>query len=154
MIEFPNPLEIVLTRKFAAPIELVFDVLTKPEHIRETFAPFGETVTVCTADLRVGGGYHYVFVTANGLECSFRGTFLEIERPARTTQTWKFDGWPDVEVIESNELRETNGVTTVAWRMRFQDQAGRDHMTRYDGLEANFDNVERYLKTLVRVVNR
>ena len=85
MIEFPNPLEIVLTRKFAAPIELVFDVLTKPEHIRETFAPFGETVTVCTADLRVGGGYHYVFITADGKECSFRGTFLEVEPPARTT---------------------------------------------------------------------
>ena len=80
MIEFPNPLEIVLTREFAAPIELVFDVLTKPEHIRETFAPFGETVTACTADLRVGGGYHYVFVTSDGMECSFRGTFLEIER--------------------------------------------------------------------------
>jgi uncharacterized protein YndB with AHSA1/START domain len=154
MIEFPNPLEIVLTREFAAPIELVFDVLTMPEHIRKRFAAFGETVTVCTADLRVGGGWHHVFVTADGMECSFRGTFLEIERPARTIQSWKFDGWPDVEVIESNELREANGKTTVAWRMRFHDQAGRDHMTKYDGMEANFDNVESYLKTLLRVVNR
>ena len=57
-------------------------------------------------------------------------------------------------MIESNELREANGMTTVAWRMRFHDQAGRDHMTKYDGLEANFDNVERYLKTLLRVPNR
>jgi hypothetical protein len=35
VIEFPNDLEIVTTREFDAPIELVFDVLTKPEHVRK-----------------------------------------------------------------------------------------------------------------------
>ena len=35
VIEFPNELEIVTTREFDAPIELVFDVLTKPEHVRQ-----------------------------------------------------------------------------------------------------------------------
>jgi uncharacterized protein YndB with AHSA1/START domain len=154
MIEFPTPLAIVLTRELAAPIELVFDVLTKPEHIRETIAPFGETVTVCTADLRPGGAYHYVFVAADGKECSFRGTYLEIEPPARTVQTWRFEGWPEVEAIESNELCEANGITKVAWKLRFRDEAGRDHMTKFDGLEANFDNVERYLKKLLREGSR
>ena len=38
--EYPNELEIVTTRAFDAPIELVFDVLTKPEHVRHWFAPF------------------------------------------------------------------------------------------------------------------
>ena len=47
-IEFPNDLEIVLTRDFDAPIELVFDVLTKPEHVRKTIAPYGEEVKVCS----------------------------------------------------------------------------------------------------------
>lgn len=148
MIEFPNPLEIVLTRELAAPIELVFDVLTRPEHIRETIAPFGETVTVCSVDLRVGGEYRFVFVPTDGRECSFRGTYLEIERPTRTVQTWKFDGWPEVEAIESHELHEANGATVMVWRLRFHDQVGRDHMTKVDGPEANADNVERYLKTL------
>ena len=41
VIEFPNDLEIVITREFDAPIALVFDVFTKPEHVRKTFAPFG-----------------------------------------------------------------------------------------------------------------
>jgi uncharacterized protein YndB with AHSA1/START domain len=39
-VEFPNDLEILITREFDAPIELVFDVLTNPEHVRKTFAPF------------------------------------------------------------------------------------------------------------------
>ena len=149
VIEFPNDLEIVLTREFDAPIHLVFDVFTKPEHVRKTIAPYGEEVTVCSIDLRVGGNYHFVFVTDDGIECSFRGTYLEVEPPTRTVQTWLFDGWPDAEAVESMDLHETDGVTKLTYRLAFHDKAGRDHMTKFDGLEANFDNVEDYLRSLL-----
>jgi uncharacterized protein YndB with AHSA1/START domain len=148
-IEFPSDLEIVITREFDAPKELVFDVSTKPEHVRKTAAPFEETVTECSIDLRVGGNYHTVFVTGNGTECSFRGTFLEVEAPTRTVQTWRFDGWPDVEAVESMDLSETDGVTKLTYRLAFPDQAARGHMTQYDGLLANFDNLEDLLSSLV-----
>jgi uncharacterized protein YndB with AHSA1/START domain len=149
VIEFPNELEIVVTREFDAPIALVFDVLTKPEHVRKTFAPFGEEVTVCSIDLRVGGNYHFVFVTDDGIECSFRGAYLEVDPPTRTVETWRFEGWPDAEAVETMELQESDGVTRLTYRLVFRDQAGRDHMTRFDGLEANFDNVEDYVRTLL-----
>jgi uncharacterized protein YndB with AHSA1/START domain len=149
LIEFPNDLEIVLTREFDAPIQLVFDVLTKPEHLVKTLAPYEEEVTVCSIDLRVGGDYHFVFVTGDGRECSFRGTFLEVDPPTRTVQTWLFDGWPGVEAIESVELREADGVTKLTHRLAFRDKAGRDHMTKTDGLEANYDNVEALLRSLL-----
>ena len=147
--EFPNDLEILITREFDAPIALVFDVFTKPEHVMKTFAPFGEEVTVCTIDLRVGGSYHYVFVTDAGTECSFRGTYLEVEPPTRTVQTWLFDGWPDAEAVETMDLHEVDGVTTLSYRLAFRDKAGRDHMTTFDGHEASFDNVDDYLRSLV-----
>ena len=54
VIEFPNELEILITRDFHAPIQLVFDVFTKPEHVRKTFPPFGEDMKECSIDLRVG----------------------------------------------------------------------------------------------------
>jgi uncharacterized protein YndB with AHSA1/START domain len=148
-IEFPNDLEVVVTREFDAPIELVFDVFTKPEHVRKTFAPFGEDVKECSIDLRVGGNYHLAFVTGDGRECSFRGTYLEIERPTRTAQTWLFGGWPDAHAVESMVLSATDGVTRVTYRLAFRDQAGRDHMTKYDGLVANLDNVDHLLKSLL-----
>ena len=148
-LEFPNDLEIVLTREFDAPIQLVFDVLTKPEHVRKTIAPYGEQVTVCSIDLRVGGNYHFVFVTDNGTECSFRGTFLEVDPPNRTVETWQFEGWPGVEAVETVELQETGGVTKLTHSLAFRDQAGRDHMTKFDGLEANYDNVADYLRSLL-----
>jgi uncharacterized protein YndB with AHSA1/START domain len=149
VIDFPNDLEIVVTREFDAPIGLVFDVSTRPEHVRKTLAPFEEEVTECSIDLRVGGSYHFVFVTGDGTECSFRGTYLEVEPPTRTVQTWLFDGWPDAEAVESMDLHETGGVTKLTYRLAFRDQAGRARMTRYDGLLANFDNEEDLLRSLL-----
>ena len=55
VIDFPSDLELVVTREFDAPIGLVFDVSTKPEHVRKTLAPFEEEVTECSIDLRVEG---------------------------------------------------------------------------------------------------
>jgi uncharacterized protein YndB with AHSA1/START domain len=124
-------------------------VLTKPEHVRKTIAPYGEQVKVCSIDLRVGGDYHFVFVTDDGREMSFRGTFLEVEPPTRTVETWLYDGWPGVEAVESVELREAGGVTKLTHRLAFRDKAGRDHMTGYDGLKANYDNVEDLLRSLL-----
>ena len=149
VIEFPNELEILITREYDAPIALVFDVLTRPEHVSKTFAPYGEEVKVCSIDLRVGGNYHVVFVTDDGTEMSFRGTYLEVEPPTRTVQTWLYDGWPDAEAVESIDLLETHGVTKLTHRLAFRDKAGRDHMTKFDGLEANFDNVEDLLSSLL-----
>ena len=148
VIEFPSELEILLTREFEAPIELVFDVLTKPEHVRKWFAPFENSMTVCSIDLRVGGNYHMVFVTEDGTECSFRGTYLELEPPTRIIDTWLFEGWPDAEAVETVDLQETNGVTKIANKLAFRDKAGRDHMTTFDGMEDSFDKMEDYLRSL------
>ena len=149
VIEYPSELEILTTRKFDAPVELVFDALTKPEHVRNWFAPFTCDVTTCAIDLRVGGEYHIVFVTEDGKECSFRGTYLEIEPPIRIVQTWLFEGWPDAHAVESNDLHETDGVTTLTVKLAFADQAGRDHMTKSDGQEDSFNKLEDYLSSLL-----
>ena len=148
--EYPSALEIVSIREFDAPIELVFDVLTKPEHVTRWFAPFTCVVTECSIDLRVGGDYHIVFVTEDGVECSFRGTYLEIERPTRIVDTWLFEGWPEADAVESVDLLEAHGVTKLTMKLAFRDQAGRRHMTRHDGQEDSFDKLEDYLRSVLQ----
>jgi uncharacterized protein YndB with AHSA1/START domain len=149
VVEFPSDLEIVMTREFDAPMELVFDVLTKPEHVNNWFAPFTCVMTECSIDLRVGGSYRQVFVAEDGTECAFRGTFLEVEPPTRTVATWLFEGWPDAEAVESVDLQETDGVTKLTSRMTFRDQAGRAHMTKSDGQQDSWDKMEDYLRSLL-----
>ena len=149
VIEYPSELEFVTTRQFDAPIELVFEVMTKPEHVRHWFAPFTDRVTECSIDLRVGGDYHIVFETPDGKECSFRGTYSEIEPPTRVVASWLFEGWPDAWADETVELREADGVTTLTVRMSFRDAAGRAHWTRHDGEQDSYDKLEDYLRSVL-----
>jgi uncharacterized protein YndB with AHSA1/START domain len=159
VIEFPNELEILITREFDAPIALVFDVLTKPEHVSKWGATPPDQMKECSIDLRVGGTYHYVFVTEDGTECSFRGTYLKIDPPVRTVETWLFEGWPDAEAVETWELQETDGVTTVTMKLAFRDKAGRDNypagiqetgeMTSPGGFLDSLDAIEDILRSLL-----
>jgi uncharacterized protein YndB with AHSA1/START domain len=144
VIDLPSDREIVITRKFDAPIALVFDVFTTRDRAEMAVAE-GEELKVCEIGLRVGGNWHHVFMGEDGTEASFRGTFVEIEPPTRVVNTWLYDEWPDAEAVESIDLRETQGVTTLTYRLAFRDQAGRDHIPNYDGMVANFDNIEDLL---------
>ena len=88
-------------------------------------------------------------MTDDGTECSFRGTYLEVEPPTRTVATWLFEGWPAADAVESVDLHETDGVTTLTMKLAFRGQAGRDHMTKSDGQEDSFNKLEDYLRSLL-----
>lgn len=145
-VTLPNDREIVIRRHFDAPISLVFDVFTKPEHVRQTFATYGEEFPICDIDLRVGGNYHYLLITVDGVECSFRGEFIEIVKPTRTVSTWLFEGWPEASAVETLVLSESSGGTNMTWTLSFDDATGRCRMTTTEGAEANFESVARYLR--------
>ena len=149
--ELPNDLDVLITREFDAPINLVFDALTKPEHMSRWFPPNGCEMKECSIDLRVGGEYHQVFVTETGAECTFRGTYLEIEPPTRTVETWVFEGRPHLDAIETVELQESDGVTTVTIRLTYRDKASRDEDTKggSGGQQQSFDKLEDLLKVLL-----
>ena len=149
VITFPNELEVVITRDFDAPIALVFEVLTKPEHVSIWGASPPDRMTECSIDLRVGGAYRSSFVTGDGTVFSFSGTYLEIEPPTRIVKTWLFNCWPDTEAVETMALQATAGVTTLTWSLAFRDQAGRAHMTKFDGQQDSLDDMEDILRSLL-----
>jgi uncharacterized protein YndB with AHSA1/START domain len=159
VVTYPSALEIVTTRQFDAPMALVFEVLTKPEHVSQWCATGGDRVTKCEMDLHVGGEYHFVFMTPDGTECSFRGTYLEIEPPTRLVDTWLFEGWPDAWATETNTLSEHDGVTTLTITMAFRDKEGAANMLRAhenaarngdeNGHPASLDAIEDLLATLL-----
>jgi len=77
---------------------------------------------------------------------SFRGTYLELDPPVRTVETWLFEGRPNGDAIESQDLREAGGVTTLTVKLAFSDAAGRP--TRFEGMEESFDRIEDVLRSL------
>ena len=140
---------VTMQRTFQAPLSLVFDAITKPEHIRVWFAADNEELHVCEIDLQVGGTYHYAWHAPAGMECSFRGTFLEIDPPSRIVCTWLFEGWPDDEAIETMTLTENGGVTIMTDILEFKtpENLG-DHFRESDGAQASWDKLEDLLADL------
>src|SRR6266700_4574086 len=92
----PSAEEIRLTRLFDAPRQLVFEVMTKPEHIREWWGRLGPgySVPVCEVDLRVGGQWRFVNRHPMG-EAVFYGEYREIAPPDRVVFTEIFAPYPD-----------------------------------------------------------
>lgn len=145
LLEFPSDMVVTITRDFAAPVELVFDAFTTAEHTRITCAPFGETVTECEFDLRVGGDYRYTFVEDGGEPCTFFGTFQEVDAPTKSVQTWNFSGWPGEHMLESIELSPNEGGTTMTYTLTFFEEKTRSRMTTFEGHLANFNNLDVHL---------
>src|SRR5580693_4278438 len=89
----PSDREIRMTRIFDAPRRLVFDAFTKPALVKQwLLGPPGWSMPVCEIDLRVGGGYRYVWrEDFGGAQMGVRGVFREIVAPERVVCTEVFD---------------------------------------------------------------
>ncbi|TGL63509.1 SRPBCC domain-containing protein [Leptospira sarikeiensis] len=83
-VELKGEREVVLTRYFAAPRQLVFDCFTKPELMRRWLTgPEGWTIDSIENDLKVGGKYLYVFADQKGTKMGIYGKFLEVVVPEK-----------------------------------------------------------------------
>jgi len=88
--------ELVFTRVFEAPRELVYDCHTKTELMRRWLTgPEGWTFAVCDVDLKVGGKYLYVWQHTGRPKFGMRGVFREIAAPERLVNTESFVPEPD-----------------------------------------------------------
>ena len=120
--------EIIMTRLFEAPRELVFEALTKPELVKRwLLGPPGWSMPVCKIDLKVGGAYRYVWRNEDGREMGMGGKYTEIVRPERIVHTELFDeAWYEGESLNTWVLSEKGGNTTLTVTMRYGSQKTRD----------------------------
>jgi uncharacterized protein YndB with AHSA1/START domain len=87
----PTDREIVVTRVFNSPRNLVFDAWTNPKYLPHwLLGPDGWTMPVCEIDARPGGSWHFVWRHSNGQEMEMRGVYREVQRPERivSSESW------------------------------------------------------------------
>src|SRR4051794_41898282 len=91
----PSDREITLTRLFDAPRDLVFEAMSKPEHVRRWWGLLDDqhSVIVCEIDFRVGGTWRFVGRGPRG-DYGFHGGFREIAAPRRGPLPGNFDPFP------------------------------------------------------------
>lgn len=126
-VTMPSPEEIRMTRLFDAPPALVFEAMTRPEHIREWWGRLGDgySVPVCEVDLRVGGKWTFVNRHPKG-EATFYGEYLEIDPPHKVVFTEIFADYPDSPSTVTSELVADGAKTRMIATVRYPSQMVRD----------------------------
>lgn len=82
--------ELTYRRVHAAPPELLFDCMTKPEHLTHFWGPAGTTTPLdkITVDLRPGGVFETVMISDDGGgEYTMRAVDVEVDRPGKLVWT-------------------------------------------------------------------
>jgi uncharacterized protein YndB with AHSA1/START domain len=123
-IETPTDREVVVTRVFDAPRQLVFDTLTRPDLIKRWYGPPG-AMEVCESDARPGGSWRFVSKVRNKLVTQY-GVYREVTAPSRFVRTERWEDWDPGETLVTLELAEAAGKTTMIQRMVFPTQEVRD----------------------------
>jgi uncharacterized protein YndB with AHSA1/START domain len=121
----PTDREIVLTRVFDAPRNLVFDAFSKPELLKRWFGPRGWSLVVCDVDLRVGGGFRFVMRSPDGKDMGMRGTYRELAPPDRSVHMESFDDYPGESQVTAAFV-EKDGKTTLTATILYPSKEIRD----------------------------
>lgn len=149
-VSTPNDLEIVIVREFDAPRHLVFEALRTPELIRQwLLGPPGWTMPVCEFPQQAGQPYRYVWRNQQGTEMGMGGTVLEMVPPERIVTTERFDdAWYPGEAVDTMELVERGGQTTLTITVRYESKEARDVALRSGmetGMAAGYDRLDQLL---------
>lgn len=145
----PSDREIVITRTFDAPRELVFRVWTTPEHVRRWYG----TLTECTIDLRPGGAWRYVISEPDGGEHPFTGVYREVVPPERLVYTEAYDveGLRDHPALVTLSFDERDSRTTMTSVSLYESREYRDgHLASgmESGMVEALDRLAELLTTL------
>lgn len=116
--------EIVIVRTFNAPRALVYEALTKAEHIKNWWGPRQYGAVSAVADFRAGGRYRFA-QSGPGGEVAFSGEVRE-SSPARIVHTEEFEAMPGHGAVTTVTLEERDGKTVMTLRSVYQSKEDRD----------------------------
>jgi uncharacterized protein YndB with AHSA1/START domain len=133
--------EIALTRVFAAPRELVFQVWTDPKQVAQWWGPKGFTNTIHEMDVRPGGVWRFVMHGPDGVDYQNKIIFVEIVKPERLV----YDHVSGPKFHVTVTFTEQANQTEVSVRMRFATSAERNKAVEM------FGAVEGLKQTLERL---
>jgi uncharacterized protein YndB with AHSA1/START domain len=151
-VSLPTDEQMLITREFDAPRELVFRAYTTPELVKRWWHANRGEMKVAEIDLRVGGRWRYV-IRERDMEVGFHGEYREIERPHRLVATEAYEGIPDPDAnaaLNILTLDEVDGVTTMTILVQHKDKEGRDAVIASgmeSGMQVSYDRLEDLVRS-------
>jgi uncharacterized protein YndB with AHSA1/START domain len=155
----PMGRELVISRIFNAPRDLVWNAWTDPDHVARWWGPKGFTTRVPELDLRPGGRWRYIMVGPDRTEYPVKGTFREVTPFERTVTTEEFDegfrhatksDLPRGMVVTSvfQDLNGRTGLTLWIMHATAEDRRKHEDMGVVAGWNSSFDCLDEHLAGL------
>jgi uncharacterized protein YndB with AHSA1/START domain len=147
-LTLPTDDQILITREFDAPRELVYRAWTTPELVQRWWHANRGEVTLVEIDLRVGGKWRQVMVTPDGFEVAFHGEYTDVVPNERIVSTEVFEGIPNGEesaTLNTVTLTEEGGRTKLLLLIQAPSKDVRDAIIATgmeDGLQDALDLLE------------
>jgi uncharacterized protein YndB with AHSA1/START domain len=135
---------IVQTRTFDAPRALVWEAMTKPEHVARWWGPREMKTKVERLDVRPGGGWRFIHTAPDGRSIVFHGEYRDVQPPKCIVQTFGVEGmYGGRFIIETMTLEEVGDATRYRVVSHFESIADRDGMIAAGMERGANDSMER-----------
>jgi uncharacterized protein YndB with AHSA1/START domain len=138
-VTLPTDEQILISREFDAPKELVYKAWTTPELVKRWWHANRGEVKLVEIDLRVGGKWRHVMVAEGGFEVGFHGEYREIVPNERIVSTEVYEGAPDAETMNTLTLEEVDGRTILEILVQHSSKESRDAQIE-SGMEAGLQD--------------
>ena len=152
IIAEPGKQEIIMTREFDAPRELVFKAYTDPKLYVQWLGPRKYKMILEKFEPRDGGSWRFIHKDKDGNEFGFHGVHHEIAPPERIIQTFEFEGLPEKGhvTLETARFEALPGNRTrVTSQSVFQSVTDRDGMLQSgmeEGLNDSYNRLDEVLE--------
>lgn len=144
----PTDTQILITREFAAPRNLVYQAFTIPELLRRWWHANRSEVTGVEMDVRVGGKWRWEAKAFNGFEFAFYGEYREVVPDERLVTTETFSGVPEAQAITTTTFTEKDGLTYLEILVEHQTNAYREAHLQ-SGMEDGMQDALALLEEMV-----
>jgi uncharacterized protein YndB with AHSA1/START domain len=142
--------ELVITRVFDAPRDLVFQTWTDPEHIASWWGPKGFTNTIYEMDVRPGGVWRFVTHGPDGVDYQNKIIYVEIAKPERLVYNHGEESEPGHSQVTVT-FAEQGGKTKLTMRMLFKSAAERDKVVKeFNAIEGANQTLDRLAEQLAK----
>lgn len=150
----PGKQEIIITREFDAPRELVFKAFIDPKLYTQWLGPRGLTMTLEIFEPKNGGMWRYIQKDQEGNEYAFHGVSHEVTAPERIISTFEFEGLPEKGhvILETARFEALPGDRTkLTSQSVFQSVVDRDgmlHSGMEEGVNDSYDRLDELLEKM------
>jgi len=140
--------ELLITRELNAPVELVWEAWTTPEHIANWWGPTGFTNTISKMEMKPGGEWDLVMHGPDGTDYRNKSVFKEIVKYKRIV----YEHITGPKFIATIEFEDRGEKTYLRWHMLFETREQFIQTVKTfkadEGLKQNVEKLGKYLEGL------